>query len=237
MSEQTSSSPPREDATLETVVAEYLKRHPEFFEGHLDLLEALRIPHPAGGVVSLVERQVQVLRDQLESHQRQLSDLVQVARQNDSLNHRLHRLTLELIGAGSLEEVLMVLQDDLHEEFDADAVELRLLSSEEMNAETEQGQIAGGEASGVSHFRRFFDSRRPLCGRLKRGQLEYLFGSQADDILSTALVPIRGEGLLGMLAIGSGDQERFQPGMGTEFLVRLGEIVSRTLETHSLPGA
>jgi len=236
MSEQASELLP-DDATLETAVAEYLKRHPDFFEGHLSLLAGLHVPHPSGGAVSLVERQVRTLREQLDNYKKQLSELVQVARQNDTLNSRLHRLTLELIGAGGLEEVLMILQDGLHEQFDADAVELRLLSADEMSAATEQGRIAGGEAAAVSHFRRFFDAQRPLCGRLKRGQLDYLFGSQADEILSTALIPLRGDGLLGMLAIGSRDQERFRPGMGTEFLVRLGEVVSRTLERHSIPGA
>ncbi|MCG8123395.1 MAG: DUF484 family protein [Candidatus Thiodiazotropha taylori] len=36
--------------------------------------------------------------------------------------------------------------------------------------------------------------------------------------------------------MGSCDPERFAPDHGTEFLTRLGQIISRTLQAVSLPG-
>ena len=57
-----------------------------------------------------------------------------------------------------------------------------------------------------------------------------MFGEQARDLGSAALIPLKGHGVLGLLAISSRDPERFHPGKGTEFLVRLGELVNRRLE-------
>ena len=42
--------------------------------------------------------------------------------------------------------------------------------------------------------------------------------------------------LLGLLAFGSHNEQRFLQGMGTDYLTRLGEIVSETLEVVLEPG-
>ena len=89
-----------------------------------DALAAIDIPHPTGDAVSLIERQVRTLRDQADKYRRQLEDLVNVARDNDALARRLHRLTLALIETHSFDEVLNTLQDELREQFKADAVEV-----------------------------------------------------------------------------------------------------------------
>ena len=60
--------------------------------------------------------------------------------------------------------------------------------------------------------------------------MEQLFGEQARDLASAALIPLRGHLVLGLLAISSHDPDRFHAGKGTEFLVRLGELVNRRLE-------
>ena len=49
-------------------IAAYLETHPDFFVDHEELLPALRIPHQRGYTVSLVERQMTILRD-LSSNQ------------------------------------------------------------------------------------------------------------------------------------------------------------------------
>jgi len=143
------------------------------------------------------------------------------------MNRRLHRLTLTLIETVTFDEVVNALEDNLHDDFEAEAMELRLFSAAEADRENNP------ELDG---FAEFLDSRTPKCGRLPQAQLSYLFGPQAEDILSTALIPIRGQGLLGLLAFGSTSHHRFHPGMGTEYLTRLGEIVSKTLEVVSEPG-
>ncbi|MGD2082407.1 MAG: DUF484 family protein [Chromatiales bacterium] len=227
---------PEEEFTAEAVEA-FLDAHPSFFEGRDELVARLRVPHSApGGAVSLIERQVAVLREENERLSAQLQELLEVARDNDGLTDRLHRLTLSLIDAATFEEVVDVLEDELHDQFRADAVELRLFSAVELEQQLASEQDRGRPAE-AAKFREFLDRGRPVCGQLGSDQLAFLFGPLADDIGSAALIPIRGEGIVGVLAIGSRDEARFHAGKGTHFLARLGEIVSRTLQVVSVPGA
>ena len=113
-------------AEREELIADYLISHPDFFERHPKALAAIDIPHPTGDAVSLIERQVRTLRDQSVNYRGQLEELITVARENDALAKRLHRLTLALIETQTFDEVLNTLQDELREQFKADAVEMKL---------------------------------------------------------------------------------------------------------------
>ena len=90
----------------EQVIADYLRKHPEFFSAHTGLLADIQIPHHTEGAVSLIERQVSVLREQQQETQRQLHALVQVARDNDRLNEQMQRLALALLEAADLPSTL-----------------------------------------------------------------------------------------------------------------------------------
>ncbi|MFC1336617.1 MAG: DUF484 family protein [gamma proteobacterium symbiont of Clathrolucina costata] len=216
---------------LEEQVAEYLNHHPDFFANHPELLGKIEIPHESGAAVSLIERQVEALRSQLQESQQKLSELLEVARTNGQLQDRMHRLTLELIDAATFEEVLNALEDELHDDFKADAVELRLFSAS--NIDEHLDETLSGQSD---TFEQFFSQNQPICGKLDQDRLDYIFGTEGDRIASTALIPLKSEGVLGLLAIGSCDADRFAPHHGTEFLTRLGEIISRTLQAVSLPG-
>ena len=109
-------------------VTDYLRRHPEFFEDKPSLLADLRIPHHAGNAVSLVERQIQALRESNESRQAQLDALIQIARDNGALNYRLHQLTLQLMECDDLDSMLTIISNRLRKDFNADMVEICLLS-------------------------------------------------------------------------------------------------------------
>ncbi|MCU7907070.1 MAG: DUF484 family protein [Candidatus Thiodiazotropha sp. (ex Epidulcina cf. delphinae)] len=219
------------NGNIEDQLASYLSEHPDFFSRHPDLLGRIEIPHESGAAVSLIERQVETLRNQFRASQKHLSELLEVARNNELLQERMHRLTLELIDAATFEEVLNALEDELHDDFKADAVELRLFSSSHLDDHPDEalsGQIAT--------FEQFFNRNQPICGKLDPHQLDYIFGAEGDRITSTALIPLKSDGVLGLLAIGSCDPKRFAHHQGTDFLTRLGEIISRTLQAVSLPG-
>ena len=68
-----------------------------------------------------------------------------------------------------------------------------------------------------------------MCGRLSESKLDFLFGSKARWVQSTALIPLGEKGAIGMMAIGSSDPARFYPGMGTLFLDLLANVISATL--------
>jgi uncharacterized protein YigA (DUF484 family) len=229
--------PARSDTEAAQAVETYLVDHPDFFADREELVARLRVPHPdSGAAVSLIERQVSMLRDENQRLSRQMEELLAVARDNERLNERLHHLTLNLIDSATFEEVVDVLEDELHDQFRADAVELRLFSALELEQQL-AFESDRGEPAEAAKFREFLDRGRPVCGHLSPDQLVFLFGPQAEEIGSAALIPVRGEGIVGVLAIGSRDPERFHVGKGTHFLARLGEVVSHTLQVVSVPGA
>jgi len=210
----------------EAEIAEYLLQYPDFLSRHPEALRAQHIPHTTGAAVSLVERQVSLLRKDAEATRHQLEQFIQVAKENDQLNNRLHSLTLALIEAQGLEELLSTLHDELHSQFRADAVELKLFSADEVENAVDDPAL--------EVFQVFMDADRPTCGQLDADQLQTLFGDDIGDNGSAALIPVKSSNLSGIMAIGSRDMNRFHPGMAVDFLVRLGELVSLALQSVSV---
>lgn len=214
------------------VVAEYLRANPDFFERNGELLIRLRLPHESGNAVSLVERQVKILRDQNEQLKTKLMDLVNVARDNDRLTERMMRLTLNLIEAESLDQLIQALSDTLFSEFQADSISILLFENDRLPEGLPQQIRIRREDPALSIFDNFFRLDRPLCGRLRSEQMKFLFGDSIDRVKSAVLVPLGRHSEFGMLAIGSEDGERFHPGMGTLFLKQLGTLISSLLRRH-----
>jgi uncharacterized protein YigA (DUF484 family) len=209
------------------VVEDYLRRHPEFFEDHLELLEGLKVPHPCGAAVSLITRQVQQLRDRNRRLQAQLNDILEIARQNDTLHQRLHQLTLTLLDAKGLEDTLAGLEWGLHEYFQTDFVAVRIAAPA---FESPVGNLyMAPDSEGPVLFAAVLDAGSPRCARPDPAEAAFLFGRDAPEAASYALIPLQHAGLKGLLAIGSRDPERFTPGMGFLFLTQLGEILSARL--------
>jgi len=226
-SQRQEALPPVEES--ESAVAAYLSDHPDFFERHAELLESLQVPHASGGAVSLVERQLANLRRQSGHYRDQLNELIVVARENDQLQSRLHQLTLSLIDAHSYDELAETLSRCLCSEFNASSVVLRLFSP------TDQ-QIGAVNDDAYIAFEHFFTLGVPVCGRLKQAQLQLLFADQADVIQSTALVPLNHGDMMGLLAIGSDDPDRYHSGQSTDYLKNMGEVVCRVLQLVATPG-
>lgn len=211
-------------------VSDYLSEHPEFFSTRAELLTSLKLNHPSGTAVSLIERQVQVLREQNEDLKKRLMELVEVARDNDRLSERVHRLTLDLLGTGSLLELLDGLEHSLRNEFMADAMVLHLPGLDESRQrETGARQLLVDDALKALLPTPLVDNK-PQCGRLKREQAEFLFGDQGAAIESCAVIPLGDHASAGLLSIGSREVNRFNPCMGTLFLSHLGELVACLLE-------
>ena len=235
MTTQLLGSNPNITALSAEQVEHYLREHPEFFNDHLPLVASLRIPHAAGNAVSLIERQVAVLRDQNQQYKRKLMELVQVGRDNDALHRNLHLLTLALMRADSLDDVIERVHGHLRDDFKADVVALRLARlPKDFSTDTCTLPLDTSDTA-LASFAPFFRAMRPLCGELKPEQLAFLYGDQAEAVASTALVPLGVEAELGMLAIGSHDDHRFHPAMDTLFLRCLGELIACAMTPYLEP--
>lgn len=214
----------------ERQVAEYLRGHPEFFERHQELLTELRMPHPESGqAVSLVERQVGVLRDQKQELKQRLKGVARNARNNEHLLERIQGLILALVDCRDLDGAVTTLQRVLREEFHAEAVALRLFR--EGNGATPLRYYVSPDSEELQPFHGALSRREPVCGYLTPEQVQGLFPEQANEMVSGALIPLCEEDghCLGLLGVGSGDPKRFHPEMGTVFLRHLGTVVAAIL--------
>jgi uncharacterized protein YigA (DUF484 family) len=215
------------DTLSEDSIADYLKRHPDFFERHAPLVLGLKLPHRAGGAtISLVERQVSMLRQRNAHLERQLKDLVAVAKHNDALVEKIHQLCLKLMRAPSLPKRLEQLETGLREDFAAERAVLVLFPDAPAEAER-PGFVRRFHAddADVRPFATFLRVAKPRCGPLRDRQ-KNIFERDADSVSSAALVPLGSEARLGFLIIGSRDPDHFHPGKRMDFLARLGEVLA-----------
>lgn len=192
-------------------VARFLKQHPDFFDLHPELLEMLHVPHGSPGTVSLVERQLKVLRERQAASRERLAELVRVARNNDQLAERMHRLTLRLLHARTQADVCAQVEASMREDFDVTPA--RLLLDSPAQSEIESMLSAG----------------KPRCGHFSDAQRKALLGEGGAAAASMALVPIGPGATRGALVLASEDANRFSPAVSTDFLARIGEMIHAAL--------
>jgi uncharacterized protein len=216
----------------EQAVIQYLHHNPEFFEQHPQLLAKLRLQHPrTGSTVSLIERQVDVLRDKIQTQDQKLAEFVQVARANNVLAEKIHRFTRRLLRTNGAGPAIAEIEASLREDFDTFHTVL-VLASTGLPDNDEPQCFLRRVAADDPAFRSFdslFTAGKPRCGQIRDTQREFLFGQEAPNIGSVALIPLGAQTSAGLLALGSVDRDRFHPGMSTEFLWRMGELITDAL--------
>ncbi|HEX7028534.1 MAG TPA: DUF484 family protein [Gammaproteobacteria bacterium] len=212
------------ETVTEESVERYLKDHPGFFECRPQLLTTMKVQHPTTGqTVSLIERQVTVLREQNHSLEKKLMELVEIARENERLSRQLHSFSSELLKARTLPEVIATTQDKVREIFQTDFVALCLLK------DTGDGT---GRENCDKLFTEIFAGDTPVCGSINAEQIRFLFQGNAAEVASAAVVPLRTTDAIGLLGLASRDAQRFIPGMGHLFLSHLGDLVCSALAAH-----
>lgn len=212
----------------EAAVANYLTRHPDFFDRHGDILRDLRLHHPSGRAVSLIEKQVSALRERNTELRHRLNQLLDNARQNDRLFERSKRLVLSLLECNELGDLIDALYYSLNKEFDIPFVQLILFRqppqpcSVRVAAEDEAAMVLG----------RRLKASRAVGGGLTREEIAYLFDKDQQKVGSAAMVPLYYNQMWGILAVGHEDPQHYQAGMGTIFLTHIAEVLDRLIPDY-----
>lgn len=215
----------------EESIAAYLQHNPDFFERHQTVLLRLRLPHARGtSTISLVERQIEVMREKHAAIESKLAELVTVARGNDAIAEKLHRFTRRLLQAQSRADAVGRIEASLREDFDAFHSVMLLIGEYPDLLPQRFVRAVARDDPGLKSFETLFDAGKPRCGQARDSQRELLFGPDSAQIGSIALVPLAQHGApLGVLALGSPDRDRFHPGMSTEFLGRMADLIGDAL--------
>jgi uncharacterized protein YigA (DUF484 family) len=218
----------------EVEITHYLRQHPDFFQRHGEFLEQQHISHQnIGSATSLIERQVAVLRNKNTHLEKQLDSLLRAARSNEQIMVRLQHLTLELLRAEDLDTMIDVCQDVLRSDFNADYVAIRLIKKPQKNTKQYDNlHFINSSNAGLKQFENLFVNGTPVCGRLPEKQQKFLFSQYIDEVKSAALLPLKTNKNIGILALGSTNKTRFHPGMGTVFISHLGDLISNAFAQH-----
>jgi hypothetical protein len=211
----------------EESIAAFLQHNPDFFERHQALLLRMRLPHARGGsTISLVERQIEVMREKHAQLEGKLAELVAVARANDVVADKLHHFTRRLLLAGSRADAIGRIEAGLREDLDAFHSVLLLIGEYPDLAPQRFVHAVSRESPVLKSFETLFSGGKPRCGQARDSHRELLFGPDSAQIASVALVPLIDKGApLGVLTLGSPDRDRFHPGMSTEFLARMADLI------------
>jgi len=215
-------------------VARFLLEHPSFLEDHPELLSSMQLSHQSGArTVSLMERQVDVLRQRYKALELRLANLLRHGEENDAITNRLHQWTRPLLLVRDPAELPDRITQGLHERFAVPQVALRLWGVGATGQPNPSGSGRDWADPVDASIQAWADANRtPHCGpRTDQGAAAW-FEDRGASTRSMAMMSLRvgaSAHAFGLLVMGSADVNRFDPAMGTAFLERIAEIASAAL--------
>jgi uncharacterized protein YigA (DUF484 family) len=223
-------------ALTDEQVTDYLRRNPAFLADKPSLLADMVLPHqPGGGAISLVERQVSVLRERNMDMRHRLNKLLDNARSNDTLFEKTKRLVLVMLDMRQLDDCLDALFFSFQNEFDIHYSQLLLIASEENNFPSpanRQARLINQEMA-EENLPSIIHNRRAICGQLSETEQAFIFKNNASSIGSTAITPLIVDNrLLGILAIANKDPNYYRSSMNTLFLNFIADVLSRIVMSY-----
>ena len=220
------------DTLDEASVVAYLKTHPDLLERNPELLEALELSHASGAAVSLIERQVELLRARNRRLEDRFDRLVESARDNEKRAAKVQKLARSLIRAPSLAAIAATLKQRLRDDFDVDDCFVGLSTATFQRRDIDGIAPIDPDGPIARSYDDFLRTRLIECGPISEERVALLFPRSEATIRSAAVVPLEKERSLGMLALGSREAERFQPRQGKLFLEMVADLVAAAIRAR-----
>lgn len=202
-------------SSIDSITA-LLKANPKLFQEFPHLLDLVDLPDDRG-TASLLERQVANLKSQIEEHRSHHSQLIDVARENEQISDRFSAVIYKLIGFKNLSEFATEFPAELRSVFDIDEVTFKTHEAVAKRPKDNDGYDAAVER---------LVNKRAVCDNRWPSAIMRLFFKQ--EIQSAALIPmLRPIGgadtdIIGIIALGSIDKDKYTNNLGTAHLDRLG---------------
>ena len=204
----------------------FLSQNTEFFVRHPEQLETLQVNNRNGMVASLINHQVNVLKERNGQLKNKLSQLITNAAENEKIMSQVFQLTLQLCQISHIANVTKHFSQFVKQSFDSDMFKIVIPEYENLES-SESVKCVSDESEFLSVFKEFMANNTPVCGRLKKDKLTYIFGNKADKIGSSVILPIGKSAEKGLLVFASFDESRFNPEMSTDLLSKLTLILDR----------
>ncbi len=211
-------------------IANYLANTPDFFARHAQLLASVQFTSPHGNrAVSLQERQAEMLREKIKALEHRIMDMVRNGNENVIIADRLQRWARTMFHVQSGRALPASIVAEIRSQFMVPQAAIKI-----WDVDSRYGSEAF--ADGVSEDAKTFASSltQPYCG-VNSGFEAVNWLDDTAMAMSLALIPLRDGSVnntspaFGMLVLASPDPQRFQSGMGTDFLERIAELASAAL--------
>ncbi|MCB1704833.1 MAG: DUF484 family protein [Halioglobus sp.] len=209
-------------------VREYLKNHDDFLQRYPDMLDYLHVSHASGSAISLVEKQVSVLRERNTEIRQRLKALSTNAKDNDALFEQTRVLVLKLLDAESAEDLYSTFLASMKDDFRVDYASMILYSEEsgETTVRTESRDTVKKQIGSL------FRGHKAVCGTLRAEELSFLFAERV-EVGSAAIVPLSMKSPdsepLGLIAVGSANASQYNNNVGTLFLSHIADVIVKLL--------
>lgn len=193
-------------------IVKFLTAHPDVFQRHPELLELVTLSD-SRETSSLLERQVEVLKKRLNNYQAQHFELIDIARENEQISDSFSNVVCQLIGFRNLSEFASEFPLSLRKTFSIDEVSFKTARAAKQRPDDNQG---------YADALRRLSNNQAVCDNRWPNTIMTLFFSEA--VASAALLPMLtvDNEIIGILALGSNDAQRYTHDLGTAHLNRLG---------------
>jgi len=211
---------------------DFLIANPDFFVKNAHLLADMDIRHEAGSAVSLIERQISLLRGRNSHFENKLNEMVDAVHDNQRLNASLQRLAINLFMVDGLDDIIATIDDEIRNNLNTDFFSIILITKDAELADKQAERYVFAGDKRLEDFRVSIDEKRIQCGRFTDEQAQLFFAAEFEKIGSGAVVPIADAETYGLIGLGSKDEQHYHPGMGTDFLQHLSSLVSASIKPH-----
>lgn len=190
-----------------------LKANPDIFQRYPQLLELVSLSD-SRGTSSLLEKQVKMLKQRVRDVRSKQHEFVEIARENEQISDSFSDVICGLISYQNLSEFATEFPASLKIAFDIDEVSIKLAAVVDKRPAERASYQAALER---------LPNKRAVCDSRWPNTIVDLFFSK--QIGSAALTPLRtsaNSDIIGIIALGSRDPDRYSHGLGTAHLERLG---------------
>jgi uncharacterized protein YigA (DUF484 family) len=211
-------------------VRAFLRDNGDFLQRNPDLLDHLHVSHASGSAVSLVEKQVSVLRERNVDLRHRLKSLTANARENDKLYEQTRSLVLNLLDADSIAGLYRAFMHAMQHSFDVEFASMILFGDEPDEGDYRVDSLENAKSS----IGALLNGRKAICGALRKEEFNYLFcadgaGHPLNQGGSAAIMPLTDGTQVGLIAVGCSDANRYTSDMGVLFLSHIAEVILRLL--------
>lgn len=212
------------------LVRDYLTDHPSFFEQNSDVLEAINISHDSGKAISLVERQVAIMREKNKEMSNQIELMINTAKDNDQLMAKTNQLVLDLVKAEDLNSLIDALNKSLKNDFNTEFYSISLINKGLFLSKPSANFISEEDAK--SKISSLLNSKKAVSGVLREEEIKLLFQQPTKKIASVIALPLNSSEPFGIIALGSSDADFYSQETGTVFIDYIGELLNLLIPRH-----